>query len=176
MNAKVVAPIAAAAVAVGLMSTGAVSEYGTGKSEPDVMLVTLPPQALQEGQYIGPCSVVTPPDPDPCEAAQGMLRYAFLGELVNSIQFNKWKNGSPKDYARLNAIMSDPKCPKASDPQPQTMVTPFGAAIADAVQAYACALGTEPVTWPAPNPPLDPNRKDKKPPTAPGPIQVTPNG
>ena len=54
------------------------------------------------------------------------------------------------------------------------MVTATGAAFYAAVQAYACALGTEPIAWPAPNPPRAAGATDKKAPTAPGPLQVQP--
>jgi hypothetical protein len=125
-------------------------------------------------QYVGKCGIVTPPDPDACDAVQGTLRYSFWGSMVNSIQFNKWKQKSPKDYQRLLGLMASPQCSVPSNPQPQIMVTPLGAALANVVQAYNCAHGIEPIALPAANPPLDPNRADKQPPTAPGPLQVTP--
>lgn len=125
-------------------------------------------------QYVGECGIVTPPDPDACDAVRGTIRYSMFQSLVNAIQFNKWKQKSPKDYERLSILMSAPKCSVPSNPQPQIMVTPLGAALASAVQAYACAHGMDAITWPAPYPALDPNRADKTPPTAPGPLQVTP--
>ena len=163
-----------AGFAVGIISSRSTpSEQPRGlAAELNVTTVTTTYDA--DTQYVGKCGLVTPPDPDHCDAVQGTLRYSFFMSLVNSIQFNKWKQKSPKDYQRLSGLMAAPECSVPSNPQPQIMVTPLGAALASAVQAYACALGEEPVTWPAANPPLDPNRSDKKPPTAPGPIQVTP--
>lgn len=130
-------------------------------------------ETLAEGQYVGPCSIVTPPEPDPCEAAQGQIRYAMLGELVNAIPYKNWRKGAPIDAARLDALMLNPQCPTASNPQPQTLRTFMGAAIGAALQAYACAKGTGPITWPAPNPPPVAG-SDTQAPTPPGPVTVTP--
>lgn len=125
---------------------------------------------LQPGQYVGPCSIVTPPEPDPCEAAQLVLRHSFWGEMVNAAYFKKWKQGSPGDYGRLLALMAAPICSTPAHPQPQTMRTPQGAALANVIEAYACALGAEPIAMPAANP--KPTGTDRTPPSAPGPLQV----
>lgn len=132
--------------------------------------------SLAEGQYVGPCSIVTPPEPDPCEAAQHQIRYPFLGQLVNAKPFKSWVKGAPNDYARLTAYMQAPICSTATNPQPQPMTTFMGAAIGDAVEAIACARGVGPVVWPAPNPPPVPGSTDITPPGAPGPVTVTPGG
>ena len=124
-------------------------------------------------QYVGKCSIVTPPKSDPCDAAQGILRYAFFGNLVNANQFKTWKRQNPGEYARLTAKMNAPMCGSGTG-LPQDMLTFYGSFIANVIEAYACALGVEPITWPTPNPPRLPGATDKKPPTAPGPITVTP--
>jgi hypothetical protein len=129
---------------------------------------------LAEGEVQGDCLVVVPPAVDPCEAAQGTLRYVVLGAVVNANQFKAWRTQNPGEWARLNAHMAAPACSVAPVGQPQDMRTFYGAALYGVVQAYACARGTEPLTWPPANPPLDPNRADKTPPTAPGPLTVTP--
>lgn len=126
--------------------------------------------ALSEGQYLGPCSIVTPPEPDPCEAAQGTLRYHFWAGMVNADQFKKWKQSAPKDYLRLQTLMAAPMCSTPAHPQPQIMVTKMGAALAATVGAYACAKGTEPIVLPTPNPIV--TGTDKIPPSAPGAITV----
>lgn len=169
----------AAGTAAGLLLVGGIaSGVALTGSEGEVLaganVTTVPTTYDADSQYVGLCGIVTPPDPDRCDAAQGTLRYSMFGSLVNAIQFNKWKQKSPRDYERLTLLMGAPHCSVPSNPQPQIMVTPLGAALASAVQAYACAGGTEPIVWPPPNPPLDPNRADKTPPTAPGPIQVQP--
>jgi hypothetical protein len=130
-------------------------------------------ETLAEGQYVGPCSIVTPPEPDPCEAAQGAIRYSMLGELVNAVPYKNWRKGAPLDAARLDAYLQNPQCSTPSNPQPQTMRTFMGAAIAAALQAYACAKGVGPVTWPEPNPPAA-SGSDTQAPTPPGPVTVEP--
>jgi hypothetical protein len=126
---------------------------------------------LQPGQYVGPCSIVIPPEPDPCQAAQLALRYQVFGNLVNTAYFWKWKAANPGEHSRLAAVMAQPKCSTPANPQPQTLTTFFGAMMGDVVEAYACALGVEPIAFPARNPPST-GQGDKVAPTAPGPIQV----
>lgn len=125
-------------------------------------------------QYLGKCAVVTPPNADPCDAVQGTLRYAFFNSLVNADQFIKWKKYAPLDYNRLTAHMNAPACSNGTG-LVQDMKTFMGAALFSVVQAYACALGVEPIAWPAPNPPRAAGATDKTAPSAPGPITVTPN-
>ena len=131
-------------------------------------------ETLAVGDYIGPCSIVTPPEPDPCQAAQLVLRYQLLGNIGNSAYHPKWVVANPGEVLRLATVMAEPRCSTVANPQPQTMRTFYGAALADAVEAYACALGTEAVTWPVPNAPPLAGAKDKTPPSAPGPILVGP--
>lgn len=130
-------------------------------------------------QYLGRCAVVTPPVADPCDAVAGELRYGFWSAVVNANQFKTWKNQNPGEYARLTAHMQAPNCPNGSAPA-EDMLTFYGAYLHTVVNAYACAAGANggaigQIAWPTPNPALDPNRTDKKPPSAPGPITVTPN-
>src|SRR5574343_1247759 len=134
------------AAGAGLLAAGALVAGGSvlAPSNPAPAVVGPGTTELQEGQYAGPCSIVTPPEPDPCEAAQGTLRYSFWGNMVNAAYFKKWRQGSPGDYGRLLGLMAAPICSTPAHPQPQTMRTPQGAALAAAVQAYACALGAEP--------------------------------
>lgn len=167
----IAAGASAVLLAAGVLGSNQLSEDSMS-AELNVTTVTTTYDA--DTQYVGKCGIVTPPDPDACDAVQGTLRYSMFQSLVNAIQFNKWKQKSPKDYERLTLLMGAPRCSVPSNPQPQIMVTPLGAALASAVQAYACAHGMEAITWPAAYPALDPNRADKTPPTAPGPLQVTP--
>lgn len=169
MNTAKIAAGAAAGL-LGFMGAAALSSSELASSDETITVFA---DTIAENQYQGDCVVVTPPEPDPCEAAQASIRYGMFGHLVNAAPFKTWKKGSPGDYARLTSIMANPQCATPSNPQPQTMVTFFGAAIADAVEAYACARGTEPITWPASNPPVT-SGSDKKAPTAPGPVIITP--
>lgn len=169
-KSKVALGTGAAVLGLAAATTGtlALSPVDVVETETVTVATTLAP-----GQYIGTCTTVTPPEPDPCEAAQGVIRYQFFGALVNATVFNNWKKSSPGDYQRLNTLMLAPKCSTPANPQPQIMVTFFGAALADAIEAYACARGYEPIAWPAPNPkPI--STGDTKAPTAPGPVIVTP--
>jgi hypothetical protein len=122
-------------------------------------------------QYVGKCGIVTPPTADSCDAAQGVIRYAFFGKVVNASQFKVWKNQNPGEYARLTAHMNTPFCGSGASPDMNTF---YGGFLADAVEAYACARGIEAIVWPTPNPPLDPKRADKTPPTPPTGLTVTP--
>jgi hypothetical protein len=165
----------AATAAAGVLAVGALVAGGTIADvtpEADVTWVGPGTAELQPGQYVGPCSIVTPPDADPCQAAQLVLRHQFWGAMVNASWFKSWVKGSPNDYQRLLTILAAPVCSTFDNPQPQIMVTRFGEALANEVEAYACALGTEPITLPAADPP--PTGKDKTPPTAPGSLHVLP--
>lgn len=168
---------AALAAAATLAVTGGVIAGSTVidvTPEPEVTFVGPGTTDLQPGQYVGPCSIVTPPASDPCDAAQLVLRYQFWGALVNAALFKQWVKGSPKDYQRLLTLLAAPKCSTATDPQPQIMVTRTGEALGNAVEAYACALGVEPIILPAPDP--APTGTDKTAPTAPGPVEIVPSG
>jgi hypothetical protein len=162
-------------VAVAASGTALAIQLGNESSPTGIDTVTLT-ELVEPGEYIGPCSIVTPPEPDPCQAAQLVLRYQFFGHMVNADQYKIWRKGAPGDRARLDTLLATPKCSTASNPQPQIMVTKFGAALADVVEAYACALGTEPITLPVPNPPLDPTRSDKTSPTPPSDLTIPPTG
>lgn len=175
---------AAGVLGVAAVTTGTVALSPLSVTETTTVAVA---PEIAENQYIGDCTTVTPPEPDPCEAAQNVIRYSFFGALVNASNFKTWKKGSPGDYGRLcsgpiqpdgsqtcvNGLMAYPQCSTPTNPQPQTMRTFFGAAIADAVEAYACARGTEAINFPAPNPPPT-GTGDKTAPTAPGPLNVNP--
>lgn len=156
-----------AAIAAGLISLGTLALA-------DDEVQPLASATLAPGDVQGPCAVVTPPAVDPCLAAQLTLRYVVLGAFVNANQFKTWRSQNPGEYARLNAHMATPACSSGAVGLPQDMRTFYGAALYAVTQAYACALGTEPLTWPQANPPLDPKRADKTPPSAPGPLTVTP--
>ena len=125
-------------------------------------------------QYQGVCAVVTPPDPDPCDAVNGTLRYTVLGSLERNTYYPKWVAANPGEVARLAVVMATPVCSIPSTPQPQVMFTEYGAALAAIMQAVACARHPEPITWPPLPPALSPTRSDKTPPSAPGPLTVTP--
>lgn len=130
--------------------------------------------ALTADQVQGPCAVITPPQPDPCEAASGILAGPFLYDIVNAQLYKNWVAANPGEVQRLAAIMAAPVCSTPATPVDPTMRTYFGSALAMAFMAYACAYGSEPLVWPAPNPPLDPKRSDKTPPSAPSGLTVTP--
>lgn len=168
---------AAAIVGAGVLAAGALVAGGTvadlTPAEPETF-VGPGVAELAPGQYVGPCSIVTPPEPDPCEAAQLAIRYQFFAALVNAEPYKRWAKGAPGDVSRLAAQYAAPRCSTPANPQPQTMKTRLGEAIGNAVEAYACALGTEPIVLPAPDPP--PTGTDRSAPTAPGPITVAPGG
>lgn len=176
------APYVAGAVAglAVLAIGGAAALIANGDDEPRLLgaaelnVTTITTTYDLDTQYVGKCGIVTPPAPDACDAAQGILRYSFFASLVNADNFKKWKSSSPGDYQRLTAHMQAPASSAAPIGLVQDMRTALGAALASVVQAYACAKGTEPIVWPAPNPPPLAGAKDKTPPTPPGPITVTP--
>lgn len=170
MKTQVAAIAGASALAVAAFAAGDM----TSGSSPSPAILGPGTTQLAEGQYVGPCSIVTPPDADPCQAAQLVLRYQVFGDLVNTAYFPKWKRANPGELARLKTIMAAPKCSTATNPQPQTLVTFYGAMLGDIVEAYACALGSEPIAFPTPNPPAVAGSTDKSPPTAPGPVTITP--
>ena len=159
---------AAGALAVGALVGGAAVNEQEDSSAP------VQAMALQPGESQGPCSVFVPPSVDPCVAAQLTLRDVVLGAFVNASQFKTWRNQNPGEWSRLNAHMAAPACSMAPVGLPQDMLTFYGAALYGITQAYACARGVGPLTWPPANPPLDPKRADKTPPSAPGPITVGP--
>jgi hypothetical protein len=166
----------AAVAGAGILAAGALVAGGTIADvtpEADVTFVGPGTSDLQLGQYVGPCSIVTPPDADPCEAAQLVLRYQFWGAMVNASWFKKWKAGSPGDWNRLKTLLAAPVCSTVTNPQPQIMVTRFGEALSNEIEAYACALGTEAISLPAAD--AAPTGGDKTAPGAPGPIIVTPS-
>ena len=163
-----------AGAAAGLLGVMGFAAAGSSDLFSSTETVSVVPDTIADNQYQGPCSVVTPPEPDPCEAAQGQIRYSMLGHLVNATPYKNWRKGAPLDAARLDALMANPQCPTATNPQPQTLQTFMGAAIGAAINAYACAKGTGPLTWPAPNPSPASGSTDKTPPTPPGPVQVSP--
>jgi hypothetical protein len=190
---------AAAAAGVGavVIAAGALVAGGTVADvtpEESITFVGPGTSELQPGQYVGPCSIVTPPAADPCDAAQLVLRYQFWGAMVNADWFKKWKKGAPGDWKRLcipgaknpdppagdglipciGGQMSAPVCSTFTNPQPQIMVTRFGEALSNEVEAYACALGTEPISLPVPDP--APTGTDKTAPSAPQNLETVPSG
>lgn len=168
---------AAVVAGASFLAAGALIAGGTIADvtpESDVTFVGPGTTELLPGQYVGPCSIVTPPEPDPCQAAQLVLRYQVLGNVVNTTYHPKWVAANPGEMQRLAALMAAPRCSTPTAPQPQTMRTFYGAMLGDVIEAYACALGTEPVTWPAANPPPLAGAKDKTAPSAPGPIVIGP--
>jgi hypothetical protein len=173
MNAK---KIAAPVVVVGLLAAGIVASMQASGSSPlrgaadTSTFVTTTAVYDPNVQVAGPCAITTPPSVDPCLAAQGTLRYSFWSSLVNATIFNTWRSQNPGEWTRLQAHMAAPACSSGGVGQIQDMKTALGAALYSEVQAYNCALGTEPITLPAPNPPRLPGAKDKTPPSAPGPI------
>lgn len=145
-------------------------------STTEAALVTVTTVFDPATQYLGPCAVVSPPTADPCQAAQGMLSHSFWGNMVNAKPFKNWRRDSPGDYQRLLGWLAAPRCSNAPTGLAMNMVTFYGAALVNTVWAYACALGTEPIALPAPNPAPAPGATDKTPPSAPGPITVVPGG
>jgi hypothetical protein len=125
-------------------------------------------------QYVGKCGIVTPPTPDKCDSVIGEIQHSFFGNLVNAPLFKSWKVANPGEYSRLTAHMQAPQCSVAPTGNVNDMISFTGAALVNVVEAYACAGGVGPIAWPLKNPNLDPNRKDKIPPTTPGPLTVTP--
>jgi len=141
-------------------------------------------------QYLGKCSVVTPPKADPCDAAAGMIRYSFWDSLVNATLYKNWAKANPGELARMCVMgsitdpanptgpplkvcvsghMATPLCGNGTG-LVQDMKTQFGAALFAAVQTYACALGNGPMAIPTASPPPLAGASDKTPPSAPGPI------
>lgn len=169
MKVAIASIVGASALAIGAFTAG---DLTSGSSSTTTVAAT----TLAEGQYVGPCSTVTPPEPDPCEATQLVIWYQLFGALVNTAYFAKWKTANPGELTRLGAVMAAPKCSTALSPQPQVFLTFYGAMLADAVEAYACALGKDPIAMPAPNPPPKAGSTDKTAPKPPGALQVTPSG
>lgn len=124
------------------------------------------------GYVDGPCGGSIAPEPDPCLAAQGVVRYTFVSHIVNAQTFKNWKRDNPGELARLTTFMAAPTCPTPKNPAAPLMKTMLGAALVNVIQVYACVLGVDPVVLPAPNPP--PTGKDKTSPSMPGAVTVTP--
>lgn len=177
---------AAVASAVTLLGVaiGVSADIGTDGSTvgPATVTITVP-----VGSLMGQCAVVTPPQTDPCQEASMILQYVVLNELGKGVYHPKWVKDNPGENARLNAHLASPLCnggPGAG--LPQDMKTHYGAALFAITQAIACLPQgppnqqgqpiqvREPLKMGVPDPPLDPGRSDKTPPTAPGPIHVTP--
>lgn len=140
---------------------------------PDTVTTVVP-----EGSFVGQCAVVTPPVGDPCEVVGQMLQYSLLMEVGATAYHKKWMQDNPGEVARLNAHLANPQCILGNQGPVQDMKTHWGAALYLVTQAIACLPKDPRNPRPAleiPIPPaLDPKRKDKTPPTAPGPITVTP--
>jgi len=158
--------------------------YGVSNPNLGLNITTYTGTYDSDTQYLGKCAVVTPPGSDPCDAAQGTLKYSFWGSTVNASTFQNWKKANPGEWARmcsgpiaadksqtcLTGHMATPMCSVGPVGQPQDMITKYGAALYAETSAYACALGVGPINLPAPNAPPLAGAKDKTPPTAPGPI------
>lgn len=156
-----VASLAAAATLVGVGVVQDVTEPGPA-AVPAI-------QDLQPGQYLGPCSVVTPPTPDPCDAVATGLAPGMWSGFINATTTKNWIKGSPKDWARLQAFAA---APSTSAPAMSTFLGQWAVYILQ-MRAYVPG-GLVGGTFPAPNPPLDPNRADKTPPSAPSNLQIVP--
>lgn len=143
----------------------------------DAVTNTIPAIEIPPGGRIGACGIVViAPDADPCEKAQGMSGIAFWDSMKDSTLFQNWKKSNPGEWSRLQAHMAAPLCDQAPGVGlPQDMITPFGAALFADVTTYACARGTTPIIVQPPNPPPLPGSKDKKPPSAPGPVTAAPD-
>ena len=150
---------------------------------PDSRTITIP-----EGSFLGQCTVVTPPISDPCEQAAQLVQYVALNELGKGVYHAKWVKDNPGENARLLAHLANPQCGKGVG-LVQDMKTHYGAALFALTQVWACLPQGPPrfngdptpihprelpLRMGVPDPPLDPKRTDKTPPTAPGPITVQP--
>ena len=165
--------LAAAAVG-GVLAVSGLVVANEADISPVSATETVLADTVAEGQYQSVCSVVTPPEPDPCDAVAGTLSFIVLGAIERGPYQAKWVAANPGEVSRLAAVMAAPQCSTFTNPQPQTMLTHYGAALAGIMQAVACARHPEPITWPPLPTALDPNRADKAPPSAPGPIQIGP--
>jgi hypothetical protein len=119
----------------------------------------------------GACGLAAAPEPDPCDAVQGLARYAYMQNLVNAAIFKTWKKQNPGEYQRLTAFMANPNCPTPANGAQPAMLTMFGATIVDVVQMFACARGVAPIEFGTVNPPS--TGTDKTPPTPPSDLTVT---
>lgn len=166
--------------------SGALADIGTDGSTvgPATVTVTVPIDS-----FLGQCAVVNPlVAGDPCETAAQIIQYVVLDELGKGAYHAKWVKDNPGENARLLAHLANPKCATGTVGLVQDMKTHYGAALFALTQAWAClpmgppkADGTGaihprelPLKMGVPDPPLDPKRGDKTPPTAPGPITVSP--
>jgi hypothetical protein len=172
-NALVVCAAVAAFVAAFVVGLWIFHAY---LDDEDDQLLGTAPVGLAEGQYQGVCAVVTPPEPDPCDAVNGTLRYGALYAFESAAYHPKWVAANPGEVQRLAAIMATPACSTPSNPQPTVMRTQYGQGLALVMSAIACARHPEAIAWPPLPPAPNPARTDKTPPTAPGPITVTPSG
>lgn len=167
-----------------------VNAYNTNNQTTKTVTVAVPMNAaLAPGQVQGPCGAYTPPAVDNCTAGQGYLGHAFWDSLTSASIYQNWKKSNPGEAARLctgpinqttnvqtctSGLMSSPTCPTSGTGQAQTMVTNFGAALANIPIAFACAYGFGPMVLPPPVAPPTKGAADKTPPTAPGPITINP--
>lgn len=175
-------PVAGLGIAAVLALGGALTAWQVGDDEGGrarrglvvATLTTITTTFDPATQYLGRCAVVTPPAPDPCDAANGTLRYAALYEVQLVPYYAKWTAANPGEVQRLAGLMAAPQCSDAPTGTPSVMLTHYGMLLQRITEAIACAKHPEPIVWPEIPPPPDPNRTDKTPPTAPGPITVGP--
>jgi hypothetical protein len=130
--------------------------------------------ASAENPPLVSCDVagVVAPEPDPCAAAQGAIADVMLRNLINAKTVSNWRRDNPGEWTRLTTFMQTPNCPTPANSAQPSMRTRLGGALVNAIQAYACARGTGPLVFPAPDP--APTGPDKTPPSQPGPVTVTP--
>lgn len=160
---KIASVVAATAIAGG---TGAYFAQNTSTETSPNTINTL--VDTTDPNYIeGDCGGSISPEPDPCEAAQGTIRNAFLMNFVNTSGYKAWKRDSPGEVQRLKEYMTAPSCPTPSNlGNIPTMNSRLGMALVNLFQGYACAKGLGPIDLPDPIS-LDPKRKDKVAPTVP---------
>lgn len=81
-------------------------------------------------------------DPGAC-GAQGILLHGALYNIQGAVQFCKWKAANPGEWSRLKGYLAAP-----SSSTPAIVVTWFGSALRDQIQAYSYAYGN-PAQMPA---------------------------
>lgn len=127
-------PKTAAAIASAAVIGGAAFVAGSQSNEP---------QSVAESPI---CDATgTAVDSGAC-GAQGVILHGLLYNIQGAVQFCKWKAANPGEWSRLQAYLGAP-----STSPPGIVVTWFGAALRDAIQAYSFAYG-QPAAMPIPAP------------------------
>ena len=184
MKSVLAAALAGSALTALGFAVGIFGSIGTDGSTvgPTTVEITVPVDS-----FLGQCGVVTPPNGDPCEVSSQILQYFVLDELGKAAYHAKWVKDNPGENARLNAHLANPQCGSGATGLVQDMRTHYGAALFAITQAIACLPQGPPnqqgqpihprqlpLKMGVPDPPLDPNRSDKTPPSPPGPITISP--